>query len=122
MTNERRATALPLLSCLFLAIFLSGCSTMQQVEPDSGDSLVDLVEHGDEVKITTYNDDVLQFVVAEVYENAIVGYEQTIALEDIRELEIKKLNVPATVGLIVGLTTIGLQVIGVSAGFVPLGY
>ena len=95
---------------------------MQQVDTNSGESLLNLVEHGDEVKITTHNDDVLQFVVAEIDEDTVVGYEQTIALEDIRELEIKKLNVPATVGLIVGLTTVGLQVIGVSAGFVPLGY
>jgi len=122
MTNERRAAALPLLSCIFLVIFISGCSTMQPVDTESGETLLNIVEHGDEVKITTHDDDVVQFVVAEIDEEAIVGNGKTIAREDVRELEVKKLNVPATVGLIIVLTTIGLQVIGVSAGFVPLGY
>jgi len=95
---------------------------MQPVDTESGETLLNIVEHGDEVKITTHDDDVVQFVVAEIDEEAIVGNGKTIAREDVRELEVKKLNVPATVGLIIVLTTIGLQVIGVSAGFVPLGY
>lgn len=122
MANERPAAALPLLFCIFLTVFMSGCSTMRPVDTESGELVLSVVEHGDEVKITMHDDSAVQFVVTEIDEHTIVGNGQTIALEDIRELQIKKLNVPATVGLIVGLTTIGIQAIGAAAGFVPPGY
>lgn len=95
---------------------------MQPVHTESGESFSNVVEHGDEVIIMTHDDVAVQFVVTRIDEGAIGGNGQTIALDDIRELQIKELDVPATVGLVVGLTAIGLQVIGVSAGFVPLGY
>lgn len=122
MCNERQAAALPLTSSLLLALFLSGCSSLQPIDPGPGESLVDLVELHDEVEIDTRNDGVLSFVVTGIDGDVIVGNGRAVALADIRGLEIRRRDVPATVGLILVLTTVGLQVIGISAGFVPLGY
>jgi hypothetical protein len=75
------------------------------------------VEVGDNVVVTTRTGEVRRFIVADLSEDYVFGEGLDVELEDVESLEVRRMNVGATVALIAVLTVAGLEIIATTGPF-----
>jgi len=84
---------------------------MESIDMDAGEPLHRMVGSGDEVRITRLDGAVTEIRVTDITEDTIYGSHQSIALADVRRIEVKKRDVAATTAAVAGLTAIVVMIL-----------
>lgn len=85
------------------ALVVASCTTTRPIDPGAPASLVEEVQPGDRVKITTRDGRELEFEVVTVEPDALVGAEQRVARGEIANLEVTQTSVAKTSALVGGI-------------------
>ena len=93
------------LATLLVLALVGGCSSLQLVAD------VDTVAPGDEVRITTVNQE-FEFKVVEVTEHAIEGDGVGVAIEDVETLEVRRFSVIKSAAA-TGVSYLGMLLFGI---------
>lgn len=120
MTMERNRRKLV---CAILVItWLSACTSLQPVYP-APDIIVQQVRAGDFVRVATHDGDTIEFKVLKIDTRKLVGKEQSVAYQDILQLEVKRIDSGETLwllgGIVLGFTMLFVAAI-IVAGPVPV--
>lgn len=97
-----------------LTLLTSGCTSMQIIDTNSAAPLTSVVEIGDELRVTTRDDEVIELVVESVDNGSVTGDGKTIVLDQIQLLEIRRSSPGRTIVLVAVLTVAGLTAIASS--------
>lgn len=120
--RERRFRAIA--AVVVAALVVASCTTTRPIDPGAPASLVDAVQPGDRVKITTRDGRGLEFEVVSVEPDALVGAEQRVARDEIASLEVTHTSVAKTTALVGGgylAFFLVMVLLGVGAAAVALG-
>ena len=109
------------LLAIVLSINLCGCSSYYVVTPVSGDIQEDIrsgkaVREGDRVRLETTDDQVVTFTVIDLSRNDITGKHNSVAINDVHLLQIRKISVAKTALLGVGTVAVVAMVAAYGAG------
>lgn len=91
---------------ILIICLASACTTVQTADY-SPEALRSTLEVGDLVEITTKDGKEYDFTIAEVSENNIEGEGNTVAFQDIEDIEIQRIN---TAGQIAAVAVVGAYV------------
>ena len=117
--KQYRMRVLPAL-LVTVTLLANGCSSMQIVDTNSAAPLTSVVEIGDQLRITTRENEIVELVVDSVEVDSISGGGQTVLLNQIQLLEIKRISPGRTVVLVAVLTVAGLTAIASSGAIAPV--
>jgi hypothetical protein len=85
------------------ALVVASCTTTRPIDPGAPARIVEEVQPGDRVKITTRDGRELEFEVVTVEPDALVGAEQRVARGEIANLEVTQTSVAKTSALVGGI-------------------
>lgn len=108
---EHRRPKISMIAFVALTILANGCTSMQVLDTGTGNPLASVVEPGDQLKITTNENEVVSLVVESVDSSSVSGSGRTVLIEEIQRLEVRRPSPGRTVilaVLVVALTAAGL--------------
>lgn len=111
-----------LVPLMILNLAANGCSTMQPIDPASASPLTSVVEAGDRVRITSHDGQVTSLVVESVENDRLSDGERTFMLDQVQQLEIRKVSPGRTLALVGIVTVAGLVAFASSGGIAPVTY
>jgi len=104
-------------SVLMLLVVLCGCQTMRIVDHGNWSSLKGQVEAGDTVEVVTTDGRVLNFVVTEVTEDALVSADARVPRAEISRLQVLTVHKGKTFGATfgAGAVAVGIMILAAAA-------
>lgn len=113
------------LLCILLAVTLvSGCTSFQPVHPVP-DVMKSQLHTGDNVRVVQRDGELLAFKVLEVGADGLLGQDQSVAYEDIAQIEVKRPDERETLWLVGGVligvgVLLTIMAIAVSRAGIPV--
>lgn len=110
MSTKRKKSRVRTVLVLLVAVTLltNGCSSMQIMDTSPATPMTSVVEIGDQLRITTTENDIVELVVESVKVDSASGGGKTVLLNQIQLLEIKRISPGRTIALVAVLTVTGL--------------
>jgi hypothetical protein len=105
-------------AAVVLAVFVAGCTTTRTIDVATARALVEEVEPGDRVAITTHDGRELAFEVVRVEPDALVGAAERAERNEIARLDVTRPDELRTAGAVGGGTLAVLVAIGIVAAAV----
>ena len=102
-----------LLVCMSLA---TGCTTFKPMAAANTEVIPSRIKPGDEVRLTTRDGRVREFIIKEVTDKQLVGENESVVdLSDITDIERREFSTGKTVGLVGGIIGVVLLIVIIAA-------